>query len=77
MQIFVLGPVDSEFLLDHSEIWAGYYDILVRNAFGCYRTIMKEVAFNPVMGASLTYRDSQSYAYSSTVPDENFARELM
>ena len=35
------------------------------------------VSFNPIMSMWLTYHMSQSYAYSSTVPDENYAREIM
>ena len=59
------------------EPWLGYFDILVRNAFGNYRNILKEVVFNPLMGVYLTYRGNKAYAYDKLYPDENFSREIM
>lgn len=41
-----------------------FYDILVRNAFGNYRTILKEVAYSPVMGTMANYLNSRSLGYS-------------
>ena len=43
-QIFVVSEagLTSNNLLE-SEIWGVYYDIFVRNAFGNYRDIMREV----------------------------------
>ena len=51
-QVLVIALFDSSVLGDHSEVWTSYYDIFVRNAFGCYRDIMREVAFNPIMGCA-------------------------
>lgn len=59
-----------------------YYDIFVRNAFGSYRDILKQVAFSQPIGTFLSSRDNKSYQYSKdelhveAFPDENFAREV-
>jgi cullin-associated NEDD8-dissociated protein 1 len=63
------------------ESWAVYYDIFVRNAFGNFFDILKEVTFSPIMAEMLTYKDSKSFAYQverngvKNYPDENYARE--
>ena len=54
-----------------------YYDIFVRNAFGNYRDVLREVSYSPVMGSMLTYVDSKSLSASGFVADENYAREIM
>jgi hypothetical protein len=65
------------------EPWAVYYDIFVRNAFGNFFDILKEVTFSPVMAEMLTFKDSKSLAYqverngAELFPDENFSREIM
>jgi len=67
----------------HSEPFLNYYDILVRNAFGNYFHVLKEIAFNPEMAENLSFLNSQSSAYMLEnnlglgYPDENFAREVM
>eukprot|EP01125_Pyxidicula_operculata_P014519 TRINITY_DN483_c0_g6_i1.p1 TRINITY_DN483_c0_g6~~TRINITY_DN483_c0_g6_i1.p1 ORF type:complete len:1985 (+),score=368.79 TRINITY_DN483_c0_g6_i1:207-6161(+) len=75
-QIFTIGAGGSE---KESEIegWATYYDIFVRNAFGNYRDIMREVAYNPMMSLYLSFLQNKALAYSNSYPDENFAREIM
>lgn len=54
-----------------------YYDIMVRNAFGSLRDIIREVSFSPSMARYLTYLRNKKYAYRGTYPDENYAREIM
>ena len=57
---------------------ANYYDILVRNAFGNYRTLLEEVTLNPVMGEYLSMKGNQRPNPERNIrPDENFARELL
>ena len=56
---------------------AAYMDILWDNAFGNYRTLLEKVATSPVMGIYLTFLNSRKAASSGSVPDENFAREIM
>jgi uncharacterized protein (DUF1800 family) len=54
-----------------------YHDILLRNAFGNYRTLLREMAVSPIMGTYLTLVNSQkANPATNTQPDENFAREL-
>lgn len=55
----------------------------MKNAFGNYRDIIKEVAYSPLMADMLSYFDSKSTEYSwkryrmRQFADENFAREVM
>ena len=79
-QIYVLG--NDEINVDRpnsNEFFHAYYDIMVRNAFGNLRDVLREVSYSPAMGAWLTYSGSRSYAYGGLRrwPDENYARELM
>lgn len=75
-QIFTLSEVGVE-RGSENEPWAIYYDIFVRNAFGNYRDIMREVSFSPMMGGYLTYLYNTAFAWRNTYPDENYAREIM
>ncbi len=75
-QIFTVSDAGLDFPGD-IELWANYFDIFVRHAFGNYRDILKEVAYSPVMGAFLTYVRNKAYSYNNNFPDENFAREIM
>ena len=76
-QIFVVSK-ESETRYHEKEIFLNFYDILVRNAFGSYRMLLKEIVFSPLMARYLTYMRSTSLAYSMGLyPDENFARELL
>ncbi len=57
---------------------ADYYDVLVRNAFGNYRTLMQEVTLHPAMGVYLSMLGNQKPNPALNIrPDENYARELM
>jgi cullin-associated NEDD8-dissociated protein 1 len=78
-QILVITPeqINAAF---QSESYLNYYDIFVRHAFSDYRSILKEVAYSPMMGEMLSYVNSKSTAFvlwqkgSVSYPDENFAR---
>ena len=50
---------------------------MARHAFGNYGEMLKEVAYNSIMGEYLTHKANKAQAYSGTFPDENFAREIM
>jgi uncharacterized protein (DUF1800 family) len=50
--------------------------LLARNAFGNYRTLLKEVTLSPTMGKYLDLANSIK-ATATTSPNENYARELM
>lgn len=57
---------------------AGYYDILLRHAFGNYRDLLKEVTLNPVMGEYLSIKGNRKPDEAENIqPDENYARELL
>ena len=76
IQIYVMSFLGT----DHNwntEIFVNYYEILVRNAFGSLRTILKEVSYSGMMASYLTFQNSASLAASGTLPDENYARESM
>ena len=56
---------------------AGYYDLLSRHAFGNYRDLLYDVTRSPVMGHYLTMVNNKSEAASGSLPDENYAREIL
>jgi uncharacterized protein (DUF1800 family) len=57
---------------------ANYLDLLEANAFGNFRTLMQLVSSNTAMGMYLTFRGSmKANPVSGSLPDENYARELM
>jgi uncharacterized protein (DUF1800 family) len=82
-QIFALPIQSISVRFKQTEIFLQYYDIFVRNAFGNYFDVLREIAYSPLNAESLTYLSSKSvgYVYSwkgtKEYPDENFARELM
>ena len=66
----------------NSEPKLQYYGMFVRNAFGSYRDILKQVAFSHSIGAMLSSVDNKPHQYiddqgTPAYPDENFAREIM
>jgi len=62
---------------DVREGWTNFYDVFVRHAFGSYYNILREVSYSPIMAYWLTYHKNKAWAASGTVPDENYAREIM
>src|SRR5262245_21228024 len=57
---------------------ANYYDMLPRNAFGNYKTLLRDVSLHPMMGAYLSHlRNNRSDPSVGRYPDENYAREVM
>jgi uncharacterized protein (DUF1800 family) len=54
-----------------------YYDIFVRNAFGNYRDVLREVTLHPAMGRYLSHIGNQKARPEiNQYPDENYAREV-
>eukprot|EP00966_Prymnesium_polylepis_P028261 653959-Prymnesium_polylepis.3 len=47
-QILVTGE-DGVGKTRETEVWANYYDIFVRHAFGSYIDVLREVAYSPMM----------------------------
>ena len=82
-QILVVSPDAVQDGIFATESMTTYYDIFVRNAFGNYRDVLKEVSYSAPMADMLTYHGSQSTAYIWQVSgnleyaDENYAREIM
>ena len=55
-----------------------YYDVLVRDAFGNYRQLLEDITLNPAMGAYLNMlQNDKANPARGTLPNENYARELM
>jgi len=87
-QVLVMSDVGA---LDNQPIAVSEYnDILLRNAFGSYRTLLADVTYSPMMGRYLTtFRNTKTdWTIPSGVangpllpglvaPDENYAREIM
>ena len=59
-------------------VMAAYLDILWDNALGNYRDLMEGVSTSVAMGYYLTFLGSaKANATTGSIPDENYARELM
>lgn len=57
---------------------AHYVDILERHAFGNLRDLLEDISLSPAMGNYLTFRgNAKANPARGSVPDENFAREVM
>ncbi|KAL7482807.1 hypothetical protein ACHAW6_008462, partial [Cyclotella cf. meneghiniana] len=82
-QLLVIVPSAIEISSSYTEVFLTYYDIFVRNAFGNYGDILREISFNPLMAENLSFLQSKSAAYAwetlqkVSFADENFAREIM
>jgi uncharacterized protein (DUF1501 family)/uncharacterized protein (DUF1800 family) len=78
-QIVVIGEGGDSLRYGHTEAWVNFYDIFVRNAFGSYRDVLRETSYSPAMSYYLTFLQNKAFAAQNpgTVPDENYAREIM
>ena len=57
---------------------AAWLDMLEANAFGNYRTLLQDVSRSTAMGLFLTFRGNvKADPSKGTLPDENYAREVM
>ena len=57
---------------------AAFVDILEANAFGSYRTLLEQVSTSVAMGGYLTFKGNRkANASTGSLPDENYAREVM
>ena len=76
-QIFVVSDRPETLAVEYRGM-ANYYDMLVRNALGNFRTLLFDVATHPVMGFYLSHvKNKKGDPATNTFPDENFAREVM
>ena len=59
-------------------VMAAYLDVLWDNAFGNYRDLMEGVSTSVAMGYYLTFLgNAKANPNTGSIPDENYARELM
>ena len=57
---------------------AAFMDILEANAFGSYRTLLEQVSTSVAMGGYLTFKGNRkANTTTGSLPDENYAREVM
>jgi uncharacterized protein (DUF1800 family) len=55
-----------------------YWEVLTKNVFGNFRSLLQEVTLNPAMGRYLNMLGSlKEDAATGRLPDENYAREIM
>ncbi len=64
--------VTSGLDLNRPSWYQPYLDVIYRNAFGNYRQLLYEMTLNPGMGDYLNLKTS-----TATLPNENYAREIM
>ena len=78
-QILVISDVAPVLATQDGALGAlDYYDLLVRGAFGNYRQLLGEITLHPAMGHYLNMAGNRKAdPIAGTVPDENFAREIL
>ena len=75
LQIFVISNIAPDI---RPAAMSSYMDMLNRNAFGNWRTLLQDVALHPAMGYYLNMLESEKENTSKgTHPNENFAREVL
>jgi uncharacterized protein (DUF1800 family) len=76
-QIFVISDNVDTLFIDPRAL-ASYYDMLLANAFGNFRDLLRDVTLHPAMGFYLSHvNNGKSDPIAKTFPDENYAREIM
>ncbi len=76
-ELFVVSAVNSA-LETRPEAHASYLDMLSRNAFGNFRTLLEQVSTHPTMGIYLSHlKNDREDPATGRIPDENYAREAM
>ncbi len=75
-EIMVISKFGS--LINEPDARMSYYDVLVKNAFGNFETLLQEVTYHPAMGKYLSYLgNAKADPTKGNHPDENYAREVM
>lgn len=76
-QLFVISDRMGSLDADHRAM-AGYYDLLVTQGLGNFRTLLEEVTVHPWMGLYLSHlRNRKADLALNRFPDENYAREVL
>jgi uncharacterized protein (DUF1800 family) len=74
----LVASINSAGLANRPYALPAYYDVLVRDAFGNYRQLLEDITLNPAMGAYLNMlQNDKANPSRGTLPNENYARELM
>jgi uncharacterized protein (DUF1800 family) len=74
----LVTSINSAGLANRPFALPAYYDVLVRDAFGNYRQLIEDITLNPAMGAYLNMlQNDKANPSRGTLPNENYARELM
>lgn len=75
---FFVSSLNSAEFTWRSHAYAAWWDMLVRNAFGNFRTLLEDVTLHPAMGYYLNTKGNRKEdPRSGRVPDENYSREVM
>ena len=75
-EIFVVSEIPN--LNNEALALANYYDVLLDNSFGNFRTLLEDITYHPAMGVFLTHiNNPRSDINLNRFPDENYAREIM
>ena len=76
-EIFVLSDENGT-LHNNPYSLAAYYDVLEKDAFGNFRTLLEDVTLSPAMGTYLNMRGNDKENLSTGQnPNENYAREIL
>jgi uncharacterized protein (DUF1800 family) len=76
-ELFVVSTTSASLAENHPAL-ASYLDMLSRNAFGNFRTLLEQVSTHPAMAVYLSHlRNEKEDPVTGRLPDENFAREVM
>jgi len=76
-QLFVVAT-NEDLVRCKSWMQGNYLDVLQEGAFGNFRDVLEEVTYHPFMARWLTYLNSEKAdPITGSMPDENYAREIM
>jgi len=74
-EIFVVS--ENSILVNNADALASYYDMLLDNAFGNYRSLLESVTLHPAMGLYLSVQGNNAGSIITGLhADENYAREV-
>lgn len=77
-EILVVSSKGSDTLKAHPEAMTYYQDLLIRGAFGNYKTLLKQITYSPALAHYLTYMGNlKGDEATGRQHDENYARELL
>jgi uncharacterized protein (DUF1800 family) len=75
---FFVSSLNSAEFTWRSHAYASWWDLLVGQAFGNFRTLLEDVSLHPAMGYYLNTKGNRKEDLKTgRVPDENYAREVM